>query len=65
VRSEDLQQSYAGIRAQLVSEEGELVKEPLFVERDDAIHILNAVSPGLTCSLPFGEHIAETLAETA
>ncbi|WP_347877790.1 L-2-hydroxyglutarate oxidase [Halobacterium sp. R2-5] len=63
VRAADLQKSYAGIRAQLVSDDGELVKDPLFVEREDAVHILNAVSPGLTSSLPFGEHIAETLAE--
>lgn len=63
VREEDLHKSYAGIRAQLVSDDGELVKDPLFVERDDAVHILNAVSPGFTSSLPFGEHIAETLAE--
>lgn len=62
VRAEDLRKSYAGIRAQLVSEDGDLVKEPLFVERDDAVHVLNAVSPGLTSSLPFGEHIAERLA---
>nr|WP_272913172.1 hypothetical protein [Halolamina rubra] len=39
------------------------MKQPLFVERDDAVHILNAVSPGMTSSLPFGEHIAETIAE--
>ncbi|MGB9965562.1 L-2-hydroxyglutarate oxidase [Halobacterium sp. CBA1126] len=63
VRAADLQQSYAGIRAQLVSDDGELVKDPLFVEREDAVHILNAVSPGLTSSLPFGEHIAGKLAE--
>jgi len=62
VRAEDLRKSYAGIRAQLVSDDGELVKEPLFVEREDAVHVLNAVSPGLTSSLPFGEHIAERLA---
>jgi L-2-hydroxyglutarate oxidase LhgO len=23
------------------------------------VHVLNAVSPGLTCSLPFGEELAE------
>jgi len=62
IRSEDLQQSYAGIRAQLVSDDGELVKDPLFVEGENAVHILNAVSPGLTSSLPFGDKIAETLA---
>ncbi|QIO20908.1 L-2-hydroxyglutarate oxidase [Haloarcula sp. JP-L23] len=62
VRAEDLEKSYAGIRAQLVSDDGELVKDPLFIERENAVHILNAVSPGLTSSLPFGEHIAERLA---
>ncbi|MFC6614712.1 L-2-hydroxyglutarate oxidase [Halopenitus salinus] len=63
VKSEDLEKSYAGIRAQLVSAEGELVKDPLSIETDDAVHVLNAVSPGLTCSLPYGEHVAEQLAE--
>ncbi|MFA9517072.1 L-2-hydroxyglutarate oxidase [Halopenitus sp. H-Gu1] len=63
VRSEDLEKSYAGIRAQLVSADGELVKDPLSIETDDAVHVLNAVSPGLTCSLPYGEHVAEQLAE--
>ena len=62
VTERDLHQSYAGIRAQLVSEGGELVKDPLFIETDDAVHILNAVSPGLTSSLPFGDHIAERIA---
>jgi len=61
VREGDLQRSYAGIRAQVVSERGELVKDPLFVETDRGIHILNAVSPGLTSSLPFGDHIADRL----
>lgn len=64
VRAGDLHESYAGIRAQLVSKDGELVKDPLFVQRNDAVHILNAVSPGLTSSLPFGEHIAERIAGT-
>nr|WP_226022811.1 L-2-hydroxyglutarate oxidase [Halomicrobium salinisoli] len=61
VRQEDLKRSYAGIRAQVVSDDGDLVKDPLFVTTDDSIHVLNAVSPGLTSSLPFGDHIAERL----
>jgi L-2-hydroxyglutarate oxidase len=61
VRSEDLTRSYAGIRAQVVRADGTLVKEPLFVETADAVHVLNAVSPGLTSSLPFGEEIAERI----
>lgn len=61
VQADDLTKSYAGIRAQLVSADGELVKDPLFIETERGIHILNAVSPGLTSSLPFGQQIAETL----
>jgi L-2-hydroxyglutarate oxidase LhgO len=63
-RSEDFRKSYAGIRAQLVSADGDLVKEPVFEHGPDSLHVLNAVSPGLTCSLPFGDHLAgEILAD--
>jgi L-2-hydroxyglutarate oxidase LhgO len=58
VTAADFARSYAGIRAQLVSEEGELVKDPLFEHADRSTHVLNAVSPGLTCSLPFGDHLS-------
>lgn len=61
VRKEDLKKSYSGIRAQVVNRDGELVKDPLFGETDNAIHILNAVSPGLTSSLPFGDTIADRI----
>ncbi|KAB1190665.1 MULTISPECIES: L-2-hydroxyglutarate oxidase [Haloferax] len=63
VRADDLHKSYAGIRAQLVSDDGELVKDPLAIETDDAVHVLNAVSPGLTSSLPFGEYVAGKIIE--
>lgn len=42
---------------------GELVKDPMVREGPRSLHVLNAVSPGLTCSLPFGEHIAERTVE--
>ena len=62
-RPADFRRSYAGIRAQLVSADGDLVKEPVFEHGPDSLHVLNAVSPGLTCSLPFGDHLAaESLA---
>jgi L-2-hydroxyglutarate oxidase LhgO len=64
VMAKDFSKSYAGIRAQLVSTDGELVKDPLFVEDDNGIHILNAVSPGLTSSLPFGDHIVTRLLDS-
>ncbi len=60
---DDFVRSYAGVRAQLVSPDGELVKQPLVEHDDSATHVLNAVSPGLTCSLPFGEHLADRTVE--
>ena len=59
VRADDFRRSYAGIRAQLVSADGDLVKEPMFERGPDSLHVLNAVSPGLTSSLPFGDHLAD------
>lgn len=56
---EDFVRSYAGVRAQLVSAEGALVLDPLVREGNRSVHVLNAVSPGLTSSLPFGEHVAQ------
>jgi L-2-hydroxyglutarate oxidase len=63
VSESDFARSYAGIRAQLVSDDGELVKDPVFEHGARSTHVLNAVSPGLTSSLPFGEHVAEEVAE--
>jgi L-2-hydroxyglutarate oxidase len=53
-----LMRSFAGNRAQLVSRSGRLIEDLVVRETPRAVHILNAVSPGLTCSLPFGEAIA-------
>jgi L-2-hydroxyglutarate oxidase LhgO len=55
----DMVRSYAGNRAQLVSRDGKLVDDIVVRETEHAVHVLNAVSPGLTCSLPFGEDLAE------
>lgn len=55
----DLTKSYAGNRAQMVNKDGDLVDDIVIRETDHAVHVLNVVSPGLTCSLPFGKHIAE------
>jgi L-2-hydroxyglutarate oxidase len=54
----DLVRSFAGNRAQMVLKNGELVGDILVRETERAVHVLNAVSPGLTCSLPFGEYLA-------
>lgn len=54
----DLVRSFAGNRAQVVSPDGKLVDDIVVRETERTMHVLNAVSPGLTCSLPFGEELA-------
>jgi L-2-hydroxyglutarate oxidase len=50
----------AGIRAQLVNTlNGELVQDFILEGDDRSTHVLNAVSPGWTSAIPFGEYIAE------
>lgn len=63
VRDSDFRKSYAGIRAQLVTSDGELVKQPLFEHTEHSTHVLNAISPGLTCSLPFGDYLSDVVLE--
>lgn len=54
----------SGNRAQMVDRAGHLVDDIVVRTEPGAVHVLNAVSPGLTCSLPFGRHVA-ALAQTA
>lgn len=50
----------AGIRAQLVHlPTGKLEQDFIVTNQANATHILNAVSPGWTSSIPFGKHVAE------
>jgi L-2-hydroxyglutarate oxidase LhgO len=58
LQSGDLVRSYAGNRAQVVSRTGDLLDDILVQESERTVHVLNAVSPGLTCSLPFGADLA-------
>ncbi len=55
-----------GVRAQLVDvEERELVTD-FRVEGDDrSFHVLNAISPGFTCAVPFREHCWDRIEELA
>lgn len=63
VGPEDLVRSYAGNRAQLVDRDGHLIKDMRVRETARVVHVLNAVSPGLTASLPFGDHVAGRAAD--
>jgi L-2-hydroxyglutarate oxidase len=61
LREHSLIRAFAGNRAQVVSRGGQLVEDIVVRETDHTVHVLNAVSPGLTCSLPFGRHLAEAV----
>jgi hypothetical protein len=55
-----------GLRAQLLDlETGRLVNDFLWERDDRSLHILNAVSPGFTCCLPFADLICDQIEKTA
>jgi L-2-hydroxyglutarate oxidase len=58
VREEDVTPTHAGVRAQALSPEGNLVDDFLFVEGPNAIHVCNAPSPAATASLEIGREVA-------
>jgi len=58
IRLEDLDIGGAGVRAQAMSPNGELVHDFCFVRRPRALHVLNAPSPAATASLTIGDEIA-------
>jgi (S)-2-hydroxyglutarate dehydrogenase len=61
IQPEDLETGGAGVRAQAITPQGELVQDFHFVEQPNAIHVLNAPSPGATASLAIGEEIVARL----
>jgi len=51
-----------GIRAQLVNLETHKLEMDFVCEADDrSFHILNAVSPGFTCSIPFSQYVCDQI----
>lgn len=52
-----------GIRAQLVDMEARTLVQDFVLEGDErSLHVLNAVSPGFTCALPFAAHVCDAMA---
>ena len=50
----------AGIRAQLLDiRQKKLEMDFVFQHDDKSMHVLNAVSPGFTCSIPFAHYLCE------
>jgi L-2-hydroxyglutarate oxidase len=65
IRLEDLARGGAGVRAQAMSADGELIHDFSLVRRPRALHVLNAPSPAATAALAIGGEIAKFVAEGA
>ncbi len=63
LKPEMLSLANAGIRAQLVKSDGTLVDDLLVVDTSRSLHVLNAVSPALTCALPFADYVVGMIEE--
>ncbi|MBX6331154.1 MAG: L-2-hydroxyglutarate oxidase [Gemmatimonadaceae bacterium] len=63
VQPQDLVPGGAGVRAQAMLRNGDLVNDFFFVSRRSALHVLNAPSPGATASLAIGDTIVKTVAD--
>ncbi len=57
----DLMPYEAGIRAQAVDLEGNLIEDFLFLDTERSLHVCNAPSPAATSALPIGSMIAERI----
>ena len=58
LQSSTLVESYRGIVAKLLRQDGELVDEQVYLHGDRSTHILYVI-PGLTSSMAIGAHIAD------
>ena len=51
-----------GIRAQLLNKKTlELVSDFVLEGDEQSMHVLNAVSPGFTCSFPFASYVVDEI----
>ena len=59
ITGEDLGEPGAGVRAQAVDTKGQLLQDFSIAETENAIHVLNAPSPGATSSLSISRYIVD------
>jgi (S)-2-hydroxyglutarate dehydrogenase len=60
---DDITPGGAGVRAQSMLPNGDLVQDFLFAERPRALHLLNAPSPGATASLAIGDEVVNRVGQ--
>ena len=63
ITAADLTSGGAGVRAQAVARSGALLDDFSILQGREAVHLLNAPSPGATSSLAIGEYIGDLAAD--
>jgi len=61
IEESDLEPGGAGVRAQAMEPAGTLVQDFAFIERSNALHLINAPSPAATASLAIADEIASKI----
>ena len=61
IQLSDIEPGGAGVRAQAMAREGELIQDFCLIRRRAAFHVLNAPSPAATASLAIGEEIVRRI----
>ena len=61
IQLSDIEPGGAGVRAQAMAREGELIQDFCLIRRRAALHVLNAPSPAATASLAIGEEIVRRI----
>ncbi len=61
IKSEDLETGGAGVRAQAIDRNGNMVDDFLFHSGNNILHVVNAPSPAATSSLSIGKTIADRI----
>ncbi|BAZ46037.1 FAD dependent oxidoreductase [Chondrocystis sp. NIES-4102] len=59
VQAQDVVPTPAGVRAQALKSDGQLVDDFLIIQRERAMHVCNAPSPAATASIEIGKQIVE------
>jgi L-2-hydroxyglutarate oxidase len=60
----DVEPAFAGVRAQALGRDGQLLDDFLFSATPRALHVRNAPSPGATASLAIARHVVEEAQRT-
>lgn len=57
IQKDDLNPYPAGVRAQAINNDGELIEDFLFINTSRSVNVCNAPSPAATSAIPIGSHI--------